>query len=153
MSETIGDRIKYIRGNRSRTFLADKLGINLSKLVSWEKDETVPNCVEICRISGLGESQDISLGWIVTGTGYMYSQPPENNNKPQLVYLTDEEQQEKIFEVCAVLEGVVMGNALAILRDCEIWIASTARVGTKFASSPGEQSSVDSCKSPEQSPR
>lgn len=73
---------------------------------------------------------------------------PRKKEKNQLVYLTDDEFQEKIFAVCAALDGVVMSNALAILRDCELWITSTARVSSTFAVVASAQSPVASCKLP-----
>ena len=79
--------------------------------------------------------------------------PPRPKEKNQLVYMTEDEFQEKIFAVCAALDGVVMSQALAVLRDCELWITSTARVGSTFAVEASAQSPVASCGFPGRSRR
>ncbi len=73
-----------------------------------------------------------------------------NPRKPQCFYLSAEQHSQKRDEIVAALGGLVVGQALAILRDCKSMICDTASVLSVTAVESGELSQAVSDESPGQ---
>lgn len=65
MSNTIGERIKTIRGNLSRYKFAQQTGIGKTALVNYETGERIPSAGYLMKILEL--YPDISPAWLLTG--------------------------------------------------------------------------------------
>jgi len=72
MSETIGDRIKQLRGDATRAQFADRLDVSVSTLTRWEKNETRPDSDNLICIQRLSGDRGVNLEWLVNGYGEIY---------------------------------------------------------------------------------
>lgn len=66
----IGDRIKQIRGNRSRAEFAEELGIHPQTLYMYEKGKRV---VDIFFVQQLCVKFNVSVEWLIFGEGKLQS--------------------------------------------------------------------------------
>jgi len=68
-SETIGGRLKEVRGDMSQAVFAAKLGIDKSLLGKYERNQSVPGgelLAHLNRITG------VNINWLLTGSGMMF---------------------------------------------------------------------------------
>ncbi len=77
---TLGDRLA---GARDATMMspeqmAEKLGVNVETLRDWEQDLQEPRANRLAMIAGL---LNVSLQWLLTGTGDGLDQPIERNSE------------------------------------------------------------------------
>ncbi|MDM8215702.1 helix-turn-helix domain-containing protein [Desulfovibrio piger] len=66
--ETLGDRIKTIRGLASQMQFSSSLGIAQTKLSRYERNTTPPDLDFLVRLS---RRYAVSLEWLITGEGRM----------------------------------------------------------------------------------
>ena len=66
---TLGDRIKKIRGKDTQKKFAEKLGISPRALFSYEKNERIPSADIISHICAINK---VSSNWLLSGEGEMY---------------------------------------------------------------------------------
>ena len=64
--ETLGDRIKIIRGETNQTQFASSLGITQTKLSRYERNTTPPEIDFLVRLS---RQYAVSLDWLLLGNG------------------------------------------------------------------------------------
>lgn len=64
--ETLGDRIKIIRGETSQTQFSSSLGITQTKLSRYERNTTPPEIDFLVRLS---RQYAVSLDWLLLGNG------------------------------------------------------------------------------------
>jgi transcriptional regulator with XRE-family HTH domain len=76
--ETLGERLKKIRGNMSQAAFANIVGISKGALGGYERDENAPGTEAINKICS---ATDISVDWLITGGG---QQCPEKD-KPMIM--------------------------------------------------------------------
>jgi transcriptional regulator with XRE-family HTH domain len=62
--ETLGQRIKIVRGENKQEYFAAKLNVDRTTLSSWEIDRREPYLQELIKIARLG---GVSVEWLVTG--------------------------------------------------------------------------------------
>jgi transcriptional regulator with XRE-family HTH domain len=58
--------------------MAEKLGVNVETLRDWEQDIQEPRANRLAMIAGL---LNVSLQWLLTGTGAGLDQPLERNSE------------------------------------------------------------------------
>jgi len=77
---TLGDRLAGARdaAMMSPEQLAEKLGVNVETLRDWEQDLQEPRANRLAMIAGL---LNVSLQWLLTGTGDGLDQPIERNSE------------------------------------------------------------------------
>ncbi|MDR2489140.1 MAG: helix-turn-helix domain-containing protein [Desulfovibrio sp.] len=64
--ETLGERLKKIRGSMSQAAFAARVGISKGALGGYERDENVPGTEAINKICSI---TCISVDWLITGGG------------------------------------------------------------------------------------
>lgn len=83
--DSIGTRLKAIRGPTSQQVFSDDLGVSLSTLSNYERDERPPTSEVLIRLDELG----FNVQWLLTGKGSMrggvieVAEPP-NRSAPTL---------------------------------------------------------------------
>ena len=75
--ETVGSRIKQVRGNLSQASFATKIGVNKAQLGKYERDENIPGGDILTR---LYEACGTDITWLLTGE----ETTPSMTLKPQL---------------------------------------------------------------------
>lgn len=65
---TIGSRIKFVRGKESQESFATKIGVSKGSLGGYERDENSPSADAVLKICS---GADISVEWLMTGKGSM----------------------------------------------------------------------------------
>jgi phage repressor protein C with HTH and peptisase S24 domain len=65
--ETIGERIRHIRGEMDLGFLADKLGVHKNTLSNYERGIRIPDANMLGRLLEIFPSAN--PGWLLTGEG------------------------------------------------------------------------------------
>lgn len=73
--ETLGDRIKIIRGETSQTQFSSSLGITQTKLSRYERNTTPPEIDFLVRLS---RRYAVSLDWLLLGNGCTESSRPSD---------------------------------------------------------------------------
>lgn len=66
---TLGNRIKYIRGKESQESFAAKIGVSKGSLGGYERDENSPSADAILKICS---TANISAEWLLTGQGQIW---------------------------------------------------------------------------------
>jgi len=88
---TIGSRIKAIRGKLRQDAFANKIGMHINTVGRWERGQRTPDVNDLNRI--LQACPDISPAWLLTGEGEKTSthsnRYPENNELCRCDYQTD----------------------------------------------------------------
>lgn len=74
--ETLGDRIKTIRGLASQMQFSSSLGIAQTKLSRYERNTTPPDLDFLVRLS---RRYAVSLEWLITGEGRMHANESGND--------------------------------------------------------------------------
>lgn len=69
MSDTIGARIRIVRGQESQEAFASSLGISKGSLGFYERDENLPNAAIIAKICS---QKGVSANWLILGQGTAY---------------------------------------------------------------------------------
>ncbi len=64
---TIGSRIKAIRGKLRQDAFANKIGMHINTVGRWERGQRTPDVNDLNRI--LQACPDISPAWLLTGEG------------------------------------------------------------------------------------
>ena len=77
---TLGDRLAGARdaAMMSPEQVAEKLGVNVETLRDWEQDLQEPRANRLAMIAGL---LNVSLQWLLTGTGDGLEQPIERSSE------------------------------------------------------------------------
>lgn len=75
--ETLGDRIKIIRGETSQTQFSSSLGITQTKLSRYERNTTPPEIDFLVRLS---RQYAVSLDWLLLGNGCSESSRPSDGD-------------------------------------------------------------------------
>jgi transcriptional regulator with XRE-family HTH domain len=80
-TSTFGDRLAAAREQAGMTQaqLAKRLGVKASTLRGWENDMSEPRANRLSMLSGL---LNVSLPWMLTGTGDGISSPDDENQIP-----------------------------------------------------------------------
>ena len=75
---TFGDRVTGAREARgmTRRELADRLGVRVKTLESWEEDRADPRANKLQMLAGV---LGVSLMWLLTGEGDGLEAPPESD--------------------------------------------------------------------------
>lgn len=66
VSETIGQRIRTVRGGRGVAEIAEALGVNRKTITRWEADEALPDGKSLLALK---EQFGADPAWILTGSG------------------------------------------------------------------------------------
>ena len=66
--KTLGERIKIVRGKETQDAFASRIGVSKASLGGYERDENSPSAEAILKICS---KNDISVEWLLTGTGPM----------------------------------------------------------------------------------
>jgi transcriptional regulator with XRE-family HTH domain len=66
--DTLGSRIKHIRGRESQEAFAARVGISKGAIGGYERDENSPSAEAVLKIC---RSDNISVEWLMTGEGVM----------------------------------------------------------------------------------
>ncbi|MBX9635709.1 MAG: helix-turn-helix domain-containing protein [Magnetospirillum sp.] len=75
MAETLGDRIRQVRGDLSQDEFSSRLAVHKETLGKYERDKRVPDADFLAQLRG---KFGISIDWLVTGYGEMHvGQPPQ----------------------------------------------------------------------------
>ncbi|CBJ42992.1 helix-turn-helix domain-containing protein [Ralstonia solanacearum] len=77
--QTVGDRIKAVRGDRGISEFAAELGVNRKTVTRWEADEALPDGGSLLVLK---TRFGVDPGWVLTGEG----------DSPDASTLTPEEQ-------------------------------------------------------------
>ncbi len=109
---SIGDRLKIVRGSESRESFASKFGTHRNTLARWESGAGLPDFVFLQKI---GEELELSSDWLLFGFGPMKRSesntklqsheatlpPPEHpptQDDEKLILLTEENRQLRTSE-------------------------------------------------------
>lgn len=100
---TLGDRLAGAREAAllSAEDVAEKLGVNVETLKDWEQDLQEPRANRLAMIAGL---LNVSLQWLLTGTGDGLDQPVERNSEVEAALEILAEMATVRQEVAANLE-------------------------------------------------
>jgi len=72
--QTIGKRLKIVRGIKTQKEFAQELAISAPSLQKYELDESVPGGLALTKLVEKG----INVNWILTGQGSIYSLYPDD---------------------------------------------------------------------------
>jgi len=72
--DTLGDRIKFVRGQETQEAFAAKIGVSKGSLGGYERNENSPSSDAVLKICS---GADISVEWLMTGRGSI-----RNDGKP-----------------------------------------------------------------------
>lgn len=75
--DTLGKRIKALRGKDSQDTFADLLGISRGALSFYERDESQPGAGVLAKICAL---RHVSPNWLLFGAGHKYRDAPDPDN-------------------------------------------------------------------------
>jgi len=70
--ETIGDRIKFIRGSISQVTFAEEIGAARSTLQNWEANGGFPTGEYFLKIH---KKFNVNINWLLAGEGKPYLKP------------------------------------------------------------------------------
>lgn len=73
VAETLGSRIRQVRGDVSQDEFASRLAVHKETLGKYERDKRVPDADFLAQ---LRDHLGISIDWLVTGQGEMYVGQP-----------------------------------------------------------------------------
>lgn len=72
MSQTIGERIRAVRGTQGVGEFADALGVNRKTVTRWEANEALPDGASLLTLL---DRFGVDPKWLLTGSGDMPSAP------------------------------------------------------------------------------
>lgn len=75
-AHSIGSRIAWVRGSRSRSDFADLIRVHKNTLGNYERDQRVPDADFLKRMAGIG----VNIHWLVTGHGPAYMRQLEKQS-------------------------------------------------------------------------
>lgn len=108
--ETLGDRIKNIRGMTSQAQFASGLGITQTKLSRYERNTTPPEIDFLVRLS---RQYAVSLDWLLTGNK---SSPSPQPNDVADAFATGEVKSQSILDSQYVTTLATLESELAAER-------------------------------------
>ena len=76
-AETIGDRIKQLRGHTSQAEYATHLGVHKNTLANYERNERLPDAEFLSR---LRDRFDADINWLLTGVEPGQTAPPTSSS-------------------------------------------------------------------------
>lgn len=132
MAETIGDRIRLVRGASSQKEFASVLGVHEQTLGKYERDKLVPGGDILAVIH---EKCGVDINWLLTGQGQMRRE--EGVLDPACSSAAFEAQA-----VAAAFYGQVLEQVAAVYKECGV-TASLAQIGAEAAEIAGDLSSPD----------
>lgn len=97
MSQSIGERIKLIRGSLGVGEFAEILGINRKTVTRWEADESLPDGISLLALMKHFQADP---AWVLTGSGV---EPVLNSRESALLdnYRNSDEKGKKAVEIAA----------------------------------------------------
>jgi len=96
--QTIGGRLKVVRGSKTQKEFAQELDISAPSLQKYELNESVPGGLALAKLVGKG----INVNWILTGNGSMYIVLPDDRLLQQMafkVFVATRGKEEDVSEV------------------------------------------------------
>lgn len=75
MAESIGDRLRAVRGGMSQDEFAVKLGVHKETIGKYERDKVVPGGDVLAR---LHEAFGVNINWLLTGKGSRAAEQPHH---------------------------------------------------------------------------
>lgn len=100
MTQTVGGRIRAIRGTRGVAEFADALGVNRKTVARWEADEALPDGASLLA---LNEKFGADAGWVLTGKG----EPPSDST-----LTTDERELLALYRAASLTGKMAAVGAL-----------------------------------------
>jgi transcriptional regulator with XRE-family HTH domain len=101
--QTIGQRLKWVRGSRTQVEFAQELDISTPALQKYELNESVPGGLALAKLA----EKEINVNWILTGKGSMYVLLPDDRLLQQLAF--------KVFVATRGKEDVPEGRRAKLL--------------------------------------
>ena len=80
--QTIGGRLKAVRGSKTQKEFAQELDISAPSLQKYELNESVPGGLALAKLVEKG----INVNWILTGTGSMHIMLPDDRLLQQMAF-------------------------------------------------------------------
>lgn len=80
--QTIGGRLKIVRGGKTQKEFALELDISAPSLQKYELDESVPGGLALAKLAEKG----INVNWILTGKGSMHILLPDDRLLQELAF-------------------------------------------------------------------
>lgn len=80
--QTIGGRLKIVRGGKTQKEFAQELDISAPSLQKYELNESVPGGLALAKLSEKG----IDVNWILTGKGSMHILLPDDRLLQELAF-------------------------------------------------------------------
>jgi transcriptional regulator with XRE-family HTH domain len=80
--QTIGARLKMIRGSRTQKEFAQELDITVPSLQKYELNESVPGGLALAKLV----EKEINVNWVLTGKGSMYIHIPDDRLLQELAF-------------------------------------------------------------------
>lgn len=75
INANIGERIRYIRGQRSRAEFGKEIGASRNTIAHWENDMVLPMCGALVQMN---EKLNVDINWLLTGKGEPYLREIDN---------------------------------------------------------------------------
>lgn len=80
--QTIGGRLKMVRGEKTQKEFAQELDISAPSLQKYELDESVPGGLALAKLAEKG----INVNWILTGKGSIHILLPDDRLLQELAF-------------------------------------------------------------------
>lgn len=80
--QTIGGRLKIVRGGKTQKEFAQELDISAPSLQKYELNESIPGGLALAKLSEKG----IDVNWILTGKGSMHILLPDDRLLQELAF-------------------------------------------------------------------
>jgi len=112
---TLGERIRFLRGKDTQEAFAVKLGVSKGALGGYERNENSPGADVILKICS---ATDISVEWLMTGNGPMRSE--DEGIQTQTISVTGviPKKAEKYLMETLYPQLVAEGKAPPICQNC-----------------------------------
>jgi transcriptional regulator with XRE-family HTH domain len=80
--QTIGGRLKIVRGGKTQKEFAQELDISAPSLQKYELNESVPGGLALAKLAEKG----VNVNWILTGKGSMHVMLPDDRLLQELAF-------------------------------------------------------------------
>ncbi len=110
--QTIGGRLKIVRGGKTQKEFALELDISAPSLQKYELDESVPGGLALAKLAEKG----INVNWILTGKGSMHILLPDDRLLQELAFKVFVATREK-DDVSEVKRAKLLTRAYRIAMD------------------------------------
>jgi len=114
MSETIGARIRAVRGQDSQEAFASVLGISKGSLGFYERGENLPNAEVISKICSI---KGVSADWLVLGKGSAYDPARTTVEPARAGVLRAGEPINKIVSKQAALDADLLETVIEVIEE------------------------------------